>query len=510
MSFSVRRLNDRQRRSSVSAKAFFARILSVGQPVLRWWMRHLERKEEEKIEAHRMHLIKKILVILAALALSFVLLMGVARGLVALKILSFRSIINVTGGTLPTDAYGHTNILLLGSGDASHEGVDLTDSIMIAGIDATKTKSVALFSLPRDLYFLSTEKMGKGRINSLYRDYKYYLINRGAAKEEASREALRELAKEIGKALGIEIHETIKVDFIAFVQFIDALGGVDVVVPEDLTDPEYPGPNYTYQTFSIAAGPQHLDGETALKYARSRHSTSDFDRSARQQQLIKAIGDTVRSAGLLSRPNRLLSLLTIVQQHVEMSLDAGGVLSLAKAGLSVDTRNIISMQLNSQNGLYGDNGSPGGLLYSPPRDQFEGASVLLPVSIPEFPVTWRQVRLLVHFFLDERTPYLARHSISILNAGAKSGSARKLAAELTRFGLIVDQTENAGIEDIPSSIVDAQSADSTSGAFVAAITGMDVRPLPAGIDPAKLGQITIILGKDYVYHPLQDFASAKE
>lgn len=509
MSFSVRRLSGRQRRSSVSAKAFFARLLAVGQPVLRWWMGHLERKEKEVAQSRRMHLIKKILVILAAVALSFVLLVGVARGLVMLKVLSFRSIINVTGGTLPTDQYGHTNILLLGSGDASHEGVDLTDSIMIAGIDATKTKSVALLSLPRDLYFLSTEKMGKGRINSLYRDYKYYLINKGMTKEEASQEALRELAKEVGKALGTEVHEVIKVDFVAFVQLVDALGGVDVVVPEDLTDTEYPGPNYTYQTFAIAAGPQHLDGETALKYARSRHSTSDFSRSARQQQLIRAIGDSVHGAGLLSRPNRLLSLLTIVQQHVEMSLDTQGILSLAKAVLSIDARNLLSMQLNSQNGLYGDRGSPGGLLYSPPREQFEGASVLLPVSIPEFPVTWRQVRLLAHFFLDERTPYLARHSINILNAGAKSGSAGKLAAELTRFGLIVDQTENAGIGDIPSSLVDAQSTDPATAQFVATIAGMDVRPLPAGIDPAKRGQITIILGEDYVYHPLQDFTSGE-
>ena len=506
MSFSVRRLNDKQRRSSVSAKAILAGVLSFGQPVLRWWMRHQERKEEEKIEAHRMHLIKKILVILAAVILAFVLLAGVAQGLVALKILSFRSIINVTGGTLPVDQYGHTNVMLLGSGDASHEGVDLTDSIMIASIDAAKTKSVALFSLPRDLYFLSTEQMGKGRINSLYRDYKYYLIKRGATKEEASQQALKELGKEVGKALGAEIHAVIKVDFVAFVQAVDELGGVDVVVPEDLVDPEYPGPNYTYQTFSITAGPHHLDGETALKYARSRHSTSDFSRSARQQQLMKAIGDNVSSAGMLSRPGQILSLLNIIQQHTEMTITTGDILSLAKAGLDIDPHNIISQQLTSDNGLYGSLGSAGGLLYSPPREQFEGASILLPVSIPEFPVTWRQVRLFIHFFFDVRTPYLARHSVTILNAGAKSGSARKLAGELTRFGLIVDETQNADIGDVPVSFIGSQTTDPETEQFVAAITGMDVRPLPVGIDPAKLGQITIILGEDYVYHPLQDFA----
>lgn len=128
--------------------------------------------------------------------------------------------------------------------------------------------------------------------------------------ELADQEALRELALEIGRFTNVDIQQIIKVDFIGFVQAVDAVGGVDIDVPYTLVDPEYPGPNYSYQTFSITKGPHHLDGETALKYARSRHSTSDFSRSGRQQQIIKALGEKVKNEGILSNPSKILSLVT--------------------------------------------------------------------------------------------------------------------------------------------------------------------------------------------------------
>ncbi len=76
-----------------------------------------------------------------------------------------------------------------------------------------------MLSLPRDLYTVRTENMGSGRINALYRDYKYYLRRtEGITLEEASVQALHELRRELGRQLGMEIHYAVKVDFIAFVQ----------------------------------------------------------------------------------------------------------------------------------------------------------------------------------------------------------------------------------------------------------------------------------------------------
>ncbi|MDR0606777.1 MAG: LCP family protein [Candidatus Peribacteria bacterium] len=92
------------------------------------------------------------------------------------------------------------------------------------------------------------------------------------------------------------------VDFTAFKSIIDTIEGIDIIVPETLHDTKYPNgqrrPNDGYVTFHLDAGLQHLDGETALKYARSRHSTSDFSRSLRQQIIIMGIKDKLLASGL--------------------------------------------------------------------------------------------------------------------------------------------------------------------------------------------------------------------
>lgn len=497
MSFTTRRLREKEpARLPWTQLAFFA--LKIGGPLLaaaRVWRKEREKRIQQE---RRVHLLQRILIILFALFCAALLFAGAARALGGLKILSLSRIASVAGTPLPSDTYGHTNILLLGQGDASHEGVDLTDTIMLASLDPTQTKSTVLLSLPRDLYFLSTEHMGEGRINSLYRDYKIALKRDGQSEAVASENAMKELAKEIGKHLNVEIHHVIKVDFIGFIQAVDAIGGLDIVVPESLVDPEYPGPNYTYETFQINAGPQHLDGETALKYARSRHSTSDFDRSKRQQQILRAMAEKIRSEHLLTKPGQIMELLGILNEHVATTLTLRDMVSLAQAGKEMDTTQILSMQLNSQNGLYGALSSPGGFLYNPPRDAFGGASVLLPVSVPEFPVTWKQIEALTTLLVHVRTPYLERLPIRILNAGAKPGSARRLAGELIRYGFDVRDIENAPDRNQPQSSVEAPP-ESESGLLLARLLGVPLSPL----SPSAPQVVTIALGEDFAFTSLQ-------
>ncbi len=520
MSFTVRRLKESSPSKKRSAK--IAAVAGTASTVVGWMAKlsgplimigHLwrERREKQKQHEARVNLLKRIVVILVAVFLAFLLFAGTTRALIALKVISLQNIATIAGSDLPADAYGHTNVLLLGQGDAGHEGIDLTDTIMIASLDPGSTKSAALFSLPRDLYFLETENMGKGRINSLYRDYKVVLEREGKTVQEASQLAMRELAKEIGLALGMEIHHIVKVDFIGFVQAVDAIGGVDIVVPEDLIDTEYPGPNYSYETFAINAGPQHLDGETALKYARSRHSTSDFDRSARQQQILRAIADKMKTDGTLTKPGQIMDLLSILSEHVETTLQTRDMVSMAALGKELDQSRIITLQLNTENGLYGAFSAPGGLLYTPPRDQFNGAAVLLPVSIPEFPVTWKQIRLLVQLMVHERTAHVEKTPISVLNTGAEPGSARRLGGELIRFGFNVVATENA-----PDRRERPDTAIIASGTGAAAALLRDLLGFPleqtgvvytSGSSEASTpsaSSITIELGEDFVYRPLQD------
>ena len=463
-----------------------------------WKRRH---EEEERAERKRFWL-RTGATVLVAVALASVLWIGVSRAWTILRGVSLGAAFSVASADIPQDAHGHTNILLVGQGDEA--GENLTDTLMVASID-TASRSVALLSLPRDLYLLKREGLRPGKINSTYRDFLIRFRREGMEEAEASQAALHALKDEIGEALTMDIHAAVKIGFDGFVAAVDALGGVDVTVPQDIVDTEYPTDDYGYQTFSISAGPQHLDGATALKYARSRHTTSDFDRSERQQQLLTAMAARVREQGILGKAQTVVALQEILRQHVEMTLSLPQLMSLAKLGVQIDRSNIVTMQLSDRNGLYGDIVLPGGFLYTPPRDQFEGMSVLLPVSIPEFPVTWKQLQALKALLIDTRDPYLHPAPVAILNAGAVSGAARKLANEIIRYGLQeVDLVANASIDDRPDSVIATDEAGRPLAAFLGTLLGIPLGDLPPALAADERRSITILLGEDYRFAPLQN------
>lgn len=501
MSFTVRKIRTAPLRRSFPWRRYVIALLTIGRPLLGWYGAWKRRQEEQK----RTRALQKILLILVALLCALLLLGGTARALFGLRSMGMHSLINVTGGEAPRDPLGRINVLLLGEGNAAHDGTDLTDTIIVASLDPIDTQAVAALSLPRDLYFLSTEKMGKGKLNSMYRDFKGYLRAQGKPSGEASHEAMRTLGEEIGRILGLPIQGVVKVDFDGLVKAVDILEGIDIVVPEDIVDTEYPDENYGYETFSITAGPHHIDGATALKYARSRHSSSDFSRSARQQQIIMAMVKRAKEQQLHRDVGAITELLGVLTKNVETTFSVREIIALAGLADQGDLGKVVTMQLSDRNGLYDSLPMPGGLLYAPPRNLFDGASVLLPVSIPEFPVTWKQVRLLSHFLFDRREVYLAHPTVSILNAGAKPGSARKLANELVRFGFDVTHVANA--ENLSpqdhSWIVRSPEIPQNVQDFFTGSLGLSTI-LNLDLSAEETASITIVLGKDYAYQPLQD------
>ena len=463
--------------------------------------------EERKQREIRM---RKAITIGAAALTALTVFLLVISLLIKLGGVSLSSALSVTGTPLEATKEGITNVLLLGQGDET--GQDLTDTIIIASIDPVTTKSISLISLPRDLYFLhADEKMEveKGKLNALWRDERIALIRKGIEREDAGTVALRSLADEIGASFGIPIHHTVMVDFEAFVQAIDAIGGIDIDVPETMHDTEYPGPNYSYETFHIDAGRQHLDGATALKYARTRHTTSDFDRSARQQQIIHAAMKQVEESGIAKRPRKILELYSIVASHIRTDIKTRQLVTLAGIAKDMEKENFLTLQLNNVNGLYGDQQWKGGILYSPPRELFDGEFVMLPVSIPEFPVTWKQVQLLMHLFFGRRHLYLGNPKISILNAGAPEGSARKLAREFIKFGFEVTEVTNVPNqkEFAESHVIFGGTAYEATATFFG--EGLKIPPeelteLWRGILQDLTGDITVILGEDYRFLFFQD------
>lgn len=176
-----------------------------------------------------------------------------------------------------------TNFLLLGAAGEGNDAPDLTDTILVARIEPIKQK-IYLFSLPRDLWVkIPTDNKGFIKLNTLYS------LNKKNTGHEF--DLIKQKAQDI---TGLTIDHYVFVNLTAVKETVDILGGVNVLVKENILDTSYPGPNHGYQTFQITAGWRYLDGETALKYIRSRHSPGgDFDRIARQQEILQALKQKV-------------------------------------------------------------------------------------------------------------------------------------------------------------------------------------------------------------------------
>lgn len=518
MSFTTRRIREEKpSRWKPVAKKLGSVLIRFGplfSGLYRGWK---IRKQEEVTHTARVRILKKILIILLAVLFGMIVLAGTVKALVVLRILTVQNFLNIAGSDLPQDKDGFTNFLLLGVGDKDHDGIDLTDTIMVVSMDPYKTKSAVMLSFPRDLYFMRSETMGSGRINELYRNRKHALRrDEGMDPATASITALKELSAEVGRVINMEIHHAVKVDFTAFVDIVDTLGGVDLDVPYDILDLEYPGPNYTFDPFIINEGPQHLDGATALKYARSRHTTSDFGRAVRQQQLLQALADKARTQGIASSPGKITSIFRILADHVETTMSLSEILGAAKFGEKIDRANIVNYTLNIATGFDSGIATPGGLLYTPPRADFNGASVLLPVSFPAFPITWKQITTFAEVVMRHRAIHLLKPQIAVLNAGAQTGMGRRLGNELIRHGFPDVEIDNANDDrrnplKIPASIVVARTPeDADIAEFFGTLLALPVGTLPVGIVPEKQRQITIVLGENYSYASLQDLLSSAE
>ncbi len=235
------------------------------------------------------------------------------------------------------------NILLLGIGGAGHDGPYLSDTNIILSIKPS-TNEVAMISVPRDLG-VTIGNHGVRKINSA--------DSFGEAQAAGSG---GEYARDIfAKTFGAEIPYYARVDFTAFQEIIDEVGGVTVNVPRSFVDYEFPGPNYSYRTLTFDAGVQAMNGERALDFARSRHGNngegSDFARSRRQQLMISALKEKLLSVGTYTNPVRVQSILQSLSSHITTNLNFGQMMYLANLAKDAD-KNIKMLVLdNSENGF---------------------------------------------------------------------------------------------------------------------------------------------------------------
>lgn len=234
-----------------------------------------------------------------------------------------------------------------------------SDTLIVASINPAQGW-VSMLSIPRDT-MTQVPGRGESKINTAY-SYGHAnavaLYGEGTA-PEAGGGALA--AETVEGFLGIEIDYIAQIDFRGFERVINTLGGITVDVEQPLLDATYPTEDYGVERIYIPAGLQVMDGATALRYARSRHASSDFDRSRRQQQVLSAILDELRRRGMLDQASLLPELASDLQASVRTTLpiaDLSALRGLAAFAQQLSGERILRLSLNPDEvAVVAENGS---------------------------------------------------------------------------------------------------------------------------------------------------------
>src|SRR3989338_6416496 len=262
-----------------------------------------------------------------------------------------------TNYLMPEKEPDRLDILILGirgedDKDAAKAGALLTDTMIIFSHDQT-TKKSSLISIPRDLYVKIGSK--KDKINAAY-EYGLY------------RKEGTDYAKElVSQITGVYIDNVIVVDFSSFEKLVDKLGGIDIT----LTKPFKEESQWGY-AFELPAGENHLDGQNALYYVRSRYSTNDFDRASRQQQVLFAIKNKVTRLNLIADPIKSLSVINTIGRNIKTDINIWDVKEIIDLGKEVDTSPTMFKKqvLSTDNLLYQTTGPNGIYILLPNGDNF--------------------------------------------------------------------------------------------------------------------------------------------
>lgn len=265
---------------------------------------------------------------------------------------------------------GVTNFLVLGIRGEGSDSPNLSDTIIVASYNH-ETKQPSMVGVPRDLWVPSMQ----ARINTAYHYGEEASPGAGIIKAQGA----------ILEDLGLPIHYTAVVDFSLFKQAIDLVGGIDVTISPGFIDKEFPIPGREnalpvasrYETVVFTEGPNHFDGETALKYVRSRHAEgdegTDFSRSRRQQQVISALRAKILTPSFLLDQKKVEALIDIVSENLITNIPAKLYPTLAKLALDSQDNSLNSFALSYLP-------DPDGItiLYHPPVSQYKGEWVLVP------------------------------------------------------------------------------------------------------------------------------------
>jgi LCP family protein required for cell wall assembly len=375
------------------------------------------------------------------------------------------------------------NILVLGIDQRPGEdGAFRTDTMLVLTLDPV-TKTGGMLSIPRDLW-VPIPGYGVGRINTAH-------VLGDIDDYPGGGPALA--VKTVENNLGIPIHYYARVDFNAFVELVNRIGGIDIYVEEAIDDPIYPSHDpadpYGYDPLYIEAGQQHFDGDTALKYARTRHSAGgDFDRAERQQQVLKAVFNKVTRLDML--PTLLAQapqMWGLLRDSVMTDLTLDQIVALARLASQVETEDIAFGVIDERYTMF--------------YETDDGQQVL--ILLRDEMRVLRDDIFTAERVSDQDSPAdgseadIEAATIEVLNGTLTTGLAAEVTELLRREGLNVTHTGNADRQDIAESLVVSHGDKTATARHIAGLLDLPQSAVVQGSDPAAEYDVSLILGGDY-------------
>jgi LCP family protein required for cell wall assembly len=387
----------------------------------------------------------------------------------------------------PWDGKERLNILLIGSDERPGDSGKRTDTLIVASIDP-ETKRVAMFSLPRDTVDVPLPagparnffgRVYAGKVNA------YYSAVRNRPDLVAGTDATRgynALKGMLGELYGLDIRYYIEVNFEGFKQVVDAMGGVTINVQLPVSDDAYPGDDGRHRRVYIPAGVQHMTGEQALIYARSRHSSTDYDRGARQQRILLSLREQTDVATILPRIDELIGAL---QSAVRTDIPVSELPKLLSLADGIDVQNVRSYVFAPEFWAHEvRSGDPRGYVIIPRVDRIRvGVEAAFTVDPAE----------------QERREAIGEEGarVWILNGSGEAGQAAAVATFLEYQGLIVSTPNQAPEGPVPATtrIVAYNGAETEFPATIAYLEALyEVTVVPES-DPAARADIVIVTSR---------------
>ncbi|OGO65328.1 MAG: hypothetical protein A2029_04300 [Chloroflexi bacterium RBG_19FT_COMBO_47_9] len=380
---------------------------------------------------------------------------------------------------IPWDGANRVTMLVMGLDyrDWEGEGPSRTDTMMLLTMDPV-SRTAGILSIPRDLW-VNIPGFDYGKLNTAY--YLGELYNLPGGGPGLAVQTVEDI-------LGVDINYYAQVDFSAFENFIDEIGGVEVDVPYEITvDPIGP-----HNTVILQQGVQTLDGPSALAYARNRETFgADFDRADRQQQVVMAMFDQITSLGNLPK---LIANSPIIYNNlrngIHTNMNLKETISLAWTVAQMPRENI-------KRGLIGPNEVS--MSMSP-----DGMDILLPdmdavrtVRDDVFATTSGIAPVATVYIGDPEELRLNENAtVSVLNATTTPGLASQTTNYLLDQGINVLDTGNASDKSDTTVIIDYTGKPYTVQ-YLVELLNIQANSIYSRYDPNSQVDIAILLGSDW-------------